>query len=143
MWVGPGIDDTNRNLRRPWVEVPGAYFMIVVDTLSGCRSDIEQVKLISEISDADIELLVGDNVDCKTQLVEIDASRSMGIDSLSFQWLNGDQEAIAGETDLNVWVGSSGWYYLESTLPDTRCSRLDSIEVPKRFLSSDRFCRSG
>lgn len=128
-WVGPGIDVSNYNIPNPVISEPGDYFFLVRDTLTGCQSKIQQVKVFSGAGEYAVDLVVGDNIDCENQLVELDASRSEKADSLTFQWLDAGKQTIEGATGPVATVNGAGWYFLETLLFDTRCARTDSIFV--------------
>lgn len=134
-WVGPGITAENYNIANPVVSEPGDYFFLVIDTITGCQSNIQEMKLTGGLGEYEVTLTVPDNIDCQTGTVEIDASRTAKLDSLTFQWLDMGRQPIAGAESPQVRVDAPGWYYLETFLDDSRCARIDSIEVRTDFLA--------
>lgn len=134
-WAGPGINSDNRNLMRPQVDSAGKYFFKITDTLSGCQSPIRDMEVFGGAADYDVSIVIGDNVDCVTGLVELDARRTEKADSLILQWLDPNKTPIADATGLTVNARISDWYFLESKLIGTRCTRLDSIQVRPDFLA--------
>ncbi|MEM9259153.1 MAG: hypothetical protein AAGA62_05865, partial [Bacteroidota bacterium] len=101
---------------------PGLNQLIVTDTDNGC-TDTATVILTQDITPPTVSLIPNSSeLNCAFPVVVIDASGSMGRDSVGFLWED-------GSTDSSLRIDSLGTYAVTVTDLETGCTNTESIEI--------------
>src|SRR5690606_27450282 len=87
----------------PTVDVnePGDYTLVVTNVLNGCTD--QAVTTVEENDDepvADIDL--SGILTCDVTTVTLDGSSSSGVGTLTYQWLDGNNDIISDEISIDV-----------------------------------------
>lgn len=132
-WQGPAINTSNSNTPQPTINQAGTYQLMIVDTLSGCQSQVASVQVADLSYTPQIALQLQDTLDCNTASVTITASNSRAGNGISYQWYNNQHEALQNQQDSTLQTSQPGKYYFEIKDALTGCQAIDSIQVTADF----------
>ncbi len=127
-WSGPigGISGPTDALITTAV-LPGLYTLTLTDTLNGCSNDSSiMVNLIDDAPTAVTN--IPENLDCNTFMVELSGINSIGIGSLTYEWLFNNTSI---SHDISTNVNAEGHYSLIVIDESNNCTDTTSIEVTK------------
>ena len=128
LWSGPGITPTNQNSPDPNVLLPGAYMLVITNTLNGCENT-DEVIVDSEQDLPTADAGAAQIITCSETDVTLDGTgSSVPTGTLTFLWA-GPGINPANATDDTPKVLVSGTYTLTVTTISTGCSATDQVEV--------------
>jgi len=143
-WEGPGIDDGNRQLSNPVIDAGGIYYITVVDTLNGCASPVDSVRVVDQTNPPLTTARALDQLDCLTDTVVLDAGGSALGSGLRYRWLNAEGEPLPDGEGLRLEVSSPGDRIFTVFDPQTGCTGRDTVQVrdaallPRTIAGSDQ-----
>ncbi len=129
-WEGPDIDPTNINLANPSIAEAGTYILTVIDLSNGCTSFEDTVFIVDNTEEPIVVVFPVDasSIDCNVSSVILDGTGST-TDDVTYQWLDPNNDPIAGANDITYEVTVAGIYTLLVTNPFTGCFESASFEV--------------
>jgi gliding motility-associated-like protein len=128
-WAGPGIDAMNETLLQPEINLEGQYTLVVTDTVHNCISDVSMINVVDLAYVPDVSLLVDDELDCITDVVQIDGSGSQSGQDIIYRWRDGVGNIIIDAGGDMLQVTQADTYSLEVMDMATGCNNMDSIDV--------------
>ncbi|MDP4821806.1 MAG: gliding motility-associated C-terminal domain-containing protein [Saprospiraceae bacterium] len=128
-WSGPGITPEQQNQEQPVVFAEGRYTLQLQDRNTGCYSDTVSVEVAAPRQKPQIQLSVGQQLDCNTSEVGIRAEESSRGAAFTLRWYNQDRLFLESEQGYSLQVSSPGMYYFELTNAEENCTVTDSIAV--------------
>jgi len=126
-WSGPGINQSNENVKMPEVGLPGQYFLRVVDTVSFCES-IDGV-IISTRGSIPVASAGADMVlTCDNPTVTLDSDASSAGPNVDFTW-EGPGINAGNQNDKKPVIDMAGTYILTLTDDQSNCVDMDTVIV--------------
>lgn len=128
-WSGPGINDADNGNPTPSVAVGGDYFLQVVDTVYGCRSQVDTVRVEDLRFTPRAVIQPVEVLTCTNPLITIDASRSERGSDFLYSWQDAREQRLDPPDPFQLRVEEPGLYYfiIEDTL--TGCLTRERVEV--------------
>jgi gliding motility-associated-like protein len=121
------------NLTQVSINEPGNYYLIVVDSLTGCVSTqnvvVEDLMTYPAAEAGDPVL-----INCYTPSASLDASDSDSSSNILVQWTGPPGGIVSGQNSLSPTVSVSGIYVLTVTDTVNGCQNIDSVLVISDFL---------
>lgn len=129
IWHGPGINSSNRNLKNPVVEIPGEYFLQVVETTSDCYSPKDLVIVEENTDPPPVEISYAIDV----ENCELTGNHFIGnsIPNGSYIWL--DKNNIVINDGNTFQADSSGTYIYLVKDNETGCVNSDTITTSENI----------
>lgn len=136
VWVANGgnlLEKQDAKINR--TDMPGYYYLILSDTLSGCF-DVDTVladaNLVQPIAEAGIPF----TLTCSVAEKELQGYSSLG-SVYEFKWSTPDGKIISGSNMLNPVVNLPGTYYLDVKNRLTGCQQRDSVVILRELKGPD------
>jgi hypothetical protein len=136
VWVANGgnlLEKQDAKINR--TDMPGYYYLILSDTLSGCV-DVDTVladaNLVQPIAEAGIPF----TLTCSVAEKELQGYSSLG-SVYEFKWSTPDGKIISGSNMLNPVVNLPGTYYLDVKNRLTGCQQRDSVVILRELKGPD------
>ncbi len=129
-WTGPNGFSSNE--QNPSVSEAGEYYLVLIDTLTGCfATDTATVAAdtIAPIAAAGATI----ELTCAIPSAELDGSASSQGENYTYQWTIADGNIAAGAETLNPTVDAVGTYTLIVTDTLNGCSATDEVVVTGNF----------
>jgi gliding motility-associated-like protein len=128
-WSGPsGGILSGGNTTMPWVILPGAYILSVVDTLNGCENldtVIVSQDIVSPFADAGEDV----SLDCISLEAVLDGTNSTTGNLYGFEWMENNGNIVSGAGSLEPVVDEAGLYTLIITNFENGCTATDNVLV--------------
>ena len=105
----------------------GTYTVLVTNPSNGCTSMLPII-IDENIEEPDAEILDPDNITCDADMVMLQSS-SMTTGSLSYQWLQGDENGTPLGTAADQEVSADGAYTLIITNDENGCTTIANTTV--------------
>jgi len=118
-WQGPGINDSNRNLPNPVVNVAGQYTLIITIQPLGCISDPATMEVTDIRFSPTVTTVVNDTLDCNTPSLTIVGQAIGG--PFQYAWYDAAGNQIPNETTASLSVSTAGTYRLVATDAGSNC----------------------
>ncbi|MEM1215154.1 MAG: hypothetical protein AAGJ82_05695, partial [Bacteroidota bacterium] len=128
-WTGPGIDNTNAFAPSPSVGEAGEYTLQIMNTSTGCASMTATVMVTDDRYEPEVIISVPDSLDCTTETVTLDGSSSQTSPSLLYQWLDQNNEPIAGANGPFYQATDAQLYTLLLVDTLTSCEGSSTVSV--------------
>ncbi|MEM6769200.1 MAG: gliding motility-associated C-terminal domain-containing protein, partial [Bacteroidota bacterium] len=116
----------------PVVDAAGAYFLEVVDTLTGCAAR-DTVQLASNDEAPLASVTVGGSLSCANPTQLLDGTGSSFGEGFTFAWSTTDGNFIGGTQTLMPTIDAAGTYLLTVTDTTNTCQTLRPITVTEDF----------
>jgi hypothetical protein len=129
IWSGPGIDDDNRHLPNPVVDVQGLYTLIVTDTIHGCQSEGIQIEVEDLRYEPQAVLAVSGPINCNESQALLDGTGSEAGAHILYEWLDQNGNALPGANEITLPVTLPGSYFLQVVDALTGCSAQTAATV--------------
>lgn len=120
-WSGPGITPANGNQRQPQINAPGAYTLVVTDTIYGCVSATQTVSVADLTTPPAVIVNALDVLDCVTPSVIVSGSGSATGATIAYQWFGASGPAIPGANSITYSTSVPGLYTLRVSDSYTGC----------------------
>lgn len=132
-WQGPGIDNSNRNLQNPVVNMPGLYTLVITQQPLGCTSNIASVTVEDLRFTPVVTVAVGDTLDCNTAMVAA-IGQANGSNAFEYSWYDMAGLQLNDEVSATLMVTVPGAYRLRATDPLTGCFAEATATVRSDFV---------
>ena len=110
------------------VDTAGLYELVITNEDNGCTGTATADVSI-DISQPNIAIADPDTLNCLVSNFSLDASGSMGNDSLLFVWTTNDGNIVSGDSTATPEIDQLGTYLLAITDEGNGCMALDSVLV--------------
>lgn len=127
-WTGPGILPSMTSLSQPTVRDSGWYTLIVERVSTGCRSEIDSIRVNEDRSTPRIGLDGASEIDCANPTITVRDTNSFNTNYL-YQWYNAGREPIGNNNRPDIRVSTAGLLFLEVLDQSTGCAAMDSITI--------------
>ncbi|MEP6795454.1 MAG: gliding motility-associated C-terminal domain-containing protein [Saprospiraceae bacterium] len=126
-WTGPGINGSNEYLINPIITVPGAYSLIVTDTITDCISQPNTV-IITDIT-ANIIAIIQDplSLTCFSNFVDLNSTGSSNGPNIGYIWFDKLGNIVSTSPFLQVTSGGMFTFVVTDTI--SGCFDNDSVYV--------------
>lgn len=112
--------------------LPGDYTLVVTNVLNGCTA--EAVTTVDENNDEPVVVIeLSGILTCDVTSVTLDGSNSTGIGTLTYQWLDENNNVISNQVSINV--SNPGDYTLVVTDIDNGCETDELITVDENIVA--------
>jgi hypothetical protein len=129
-WSGPtGGIASGGNALMPVVQLPGWYFLSIVDTSNHCTA-FDSVFVSQDIAAPAILFAFPDSLDCNQPQITLGATANP-VSNVSFLWSSFTGNIISGATTPSPLVNGGGYYALLLTNNVNGCVTTDSVFVFK------------
>jgi gliding motility-associated-like protein len=128
-WSGPDIENAQASLPNPIVGQAGTYTVVVQDSLTGCLSDILEVEVLDLTYEPVAVVTPLDTLDCNTPSITLSGEGSTDGSDMVYQWLDANDEPIAGANGLQLEIEAGGSYSLQVLDTLTGCTSLANVAV--------------
>lgn len=116
----------------PVVNLPGLYFLKIIDTENGCESyDTVEVTVNGNIPVA--IAAPGAMLNCYTASLELNGNGSSNGGPFKFKWTTTNGNFVSGQNTLKPIVNMSGVYQIEVTDTTNGCKSIDTVNVLADF----------
>lgn len=114
----------------PIVNQVGTYFLVVENTINGCKS-MDSVVVVSDINAPVIMVLDSPKLTCDVLETIIDASNSSGGPDFEYSWSTPDGHILTGAKTNSPLVDKEGKYVLKLTNILNGCTTIKEVNVEK------------
>lgn len=133
IWNGPGISAGNIHQPNPDVNIGGIYYLTILDTLAGCASLLDSVRVDDLRYTPVVALSVNQEINCNNANATIDATGSTTGSSISYQWYDSNGALIPGAVTLMLNVSQAGQYRFEVLDNATGCAASGTTQITQNF----------
>ncbi len=114
------------------VSIPGVYTLIVTNQLNGCTA--EAMTTVDQDNDIPVSVpQVSGILTCYVTTVTLDGSNSSGIGTLTYQWLDANNDVISDQITFDI--NNPGDYTLIVSDIDNGCSAEEFITVDENVIT--------
>jgi gliding motility-associated-like protein len=110
----------------PDINTPGTYTLLVTNEDNGCTSE-ETVTVLEDTVDPDAAAATGDNLDCITEVVNLNGTGSSQGSLFDYEWTG--PSILTGAAGLSPSVNAPGSYQLVVTNTENGCTEIAITEV--------------
>jgi gliding motility-associated-like protein len=110
------------------VDMPGTYYLQIIDTSNNCTN----IDSIIVEQDSSVPLAeAGDNatLDCNDSSIALNGQGSSVGGNYVYTWTTQDGNIVSGINSLNPTIDLPGWYYIEVYDGISECSTIDSVLI--------------
>ncbi|MCB0640035.1 MAG: gliding motility-associated C-terminal domain-containing protein, partial [Phaeodactylibacter sp.] len=119
---------SSTTIQDPTVNAPGTYQMIATNQNNGC-SDTSLVMVGQDINPPLADAGQDGEIDCAITSINLDASGSSGVGTLSYAWSTSDGNIVGSSTIPNPEVDAAGTYTVTITDSENGCTSTATVAV--------------